>query len=596
MDKPVFRDGKIPSEHERDTRSVMRTLAHGSGQVPHRYQVKPGTLSVEDGIVASGAFSDIRKGRLGDKTVAIKTLKARWTIDRDGAQKRFCKECIIWMTVFHPHLLQLIAVDINPLTGRYSMISEMMNGNIKDYISKNSPNRLRLHNILITNGTPAQACLADFGLSTLTPSAPGGTTTITAGGTPLYMAPELLNPEKFGETNSRPTKPADIYALGMVIYEVLTGLDPFYDQNLGTIQLACRVVDGARPTKPGNAEEIGFGSGTWELVKECWKTRSTKRPTIEQVLARLERVSMPPDLSSRVAQLESMLAERSKLQERAERDLTAALNQKQQAELRAESLAEEVERLKAQGGSSRGIGVADAVDYERRLEETERSYKERLRGLEDDYQLAVHYVKGTEKMMRKMKEELTKQKNHNSSLQSELETLHGQLVDSQRQAQRYNNENKDLRVRVGTLEQDLKNMRDNLIASQRESDERLSRIEELEQDVERLQNSPVIARSSHDESFLEKISSENILLKRENEQLSHKIGLLLEVDQPTFGGRPISGVSEGSASTSSSEDAIAFEHLSSELDDWQKQLASSMKNRRPVSELESTDQRSRLRI
>lgn len=100
------------------------------------------------------------------------------------------------------------------------------------------------------------------------------------------------------------------------------------------------------------------------------------------------------DPSSRVAQLESRLAERSKLQERAERDLIAALNQKQQAEQRAEGLAEEVERLKAQSGPSRGInGVVDAVEYEQRFEETERSYKERLRQLEDDYQLAVHYVK-----------------------------------------------------------------------------------------------------------------------------------------------------------------------------------------------------------
>ena len=223
-------------------------------------------------------------------------------------------------------------------------------------------------------------------------------------------------------------------------------------------------------------------------------------------------------------------------------------------------------------------------------------------------------------MMRKMKEELTKQKTHNSSLQSELETLRGtpgarlngrstpsssdditdglrlQLLESQRQVQRSSGENKDLRGRVESMERDLENMRDNLVASQRESDERLSRIEELEQDVERLQNSLVIARGSHDESFLEKISSENTRLKRENEQLSHKIGLLLEVDQPTFGGRPISGVSEGRASTSSSENAMAFEHLSSELDDWQRQLASSMSNRRPVSDLETTDQRSRLRI
>ena len=49
------------------------------------------------------------------------------------------------MRASHPHLLQLIAVDIDPLTGQCSMISEMMmNGNIKDYISKNAANRLQL--------------------------------------------------------------------------------------------------------------------------------------------------------------------------------------------------------------------------------------------------------------------------------------------------------------------------------------------------------------------------------------------------------------------------------------------------------------------
>ena len=146
---------------------------------------------------------------------------------------------------------------------------------------------------MITNETPGRACLADFGLSTLTPSALGEKSTITAGGTPLYMAPELLNPDKYGEKNSRPTKPADIYAFGMVIYEVLTGSDPFYDQDIGTLQLVCRVVDGLRPTRPSNAEDIGFGSGTWGLVKECWREKSKKRPTVGRVLAYLAGVTTP---------------------------------------------------------------------------------------------------------------------------------------------------------------------------------------------------------------------------------------------------------------------------------------------------------------
>ena len=100
------------------------------------------------------------------------------------------------------------------------------------------------------------------------------------------MAPELLN-SKFGEKLARPTQPADIYAFGMVIYEVLTGSDPFHDYNLGVIQLLLLISNGTRPKKPSNVEEIGFGGGTWELVKECWKDKPTRRPTIERVLAHL---------------------------------------------------------------------------------------------------------------------------------------------------------------------------------------------------------------------------------------------------------------------------------------------------------------------
>ena len=42
------------------------------------------------------------------------------------------------------------------------------------------------------------------------------------GGTVPFMAPELLVPSKFGLDNSTPTKEADIYAMAMTIYQVLT--------------------------------------------------------------------------------------------------------------------------------------------------------------------------------------------------------------------------------------------------------------------------------------------------------------------------------------------------------------------------------------
>ena len=49
------------------------------------------------------------------------------------------------MNFSHPNLLPLIAVDIDTNTGQCSMVSEMMlNGNIREYIHKNSTNRHRL--------------------------------------------------------------------------------------------------------------------------------------------------------------------------------------------------------------------------------------------------------------------------------------------------------------------------------------------------------------------------------------------------------------------------------------------------------------------
>ena len=41
------------------------------------------------------------------------------------------------------------------------------------------------------------------------------------GGTTPFMAPELLVPSKFGLEKATPTMGADIYAMGMVIYQVL---------------------------------------------------------------------------------------------------------------------------------------------------------------------------------------------------------------------------------------------------------------------------------------------------------------------------------------------------------------------------------------
>ena len=49
------------------------------------------------------------------------------------------------MNTSHPNILELIAVDLNPQNGTFSLISELMvNGNIMDYIRVAKTNRIRL--------------------------------------------------------------------------------------------------------------------------------------------------------------------------------------------------------------------------------------------------------------------------------------------------------------------------------------------------------------------------------------------------------------------------------------------------------------------
>lgn len=90
----VFRDDKLSNEYYRDTLSVMRALAHDSSQVPPRYQVEPEALSVEAGVIAHGASSEVRKGKLGDKIVAVKTLKVDQQTDPRHLRKVCCTQLL----------------------------------------------------------------------------------------------------------------------------------------------------------------------------------------------------------------------------------------------------------------------------------------------------------------------------------------------------------------------------------------------------------------------------------------------------------------------------------------------------------------------
>ena len=137
-------------------------------------------------------------------------------------------------------------------------------------------------NILIDQSGCAR--LADFGLLTIIsdPKYLLSSSSHTQGGTVRWMSPERIAPERFGFKNSRPTVASDCYALGMVVYETISGNLPFYKDTDLTVFMKV-VVEGERP--PRGAE---FTRDLWEMLEWCWVPKPNDRPTIEDVLHCLE--------------------------------------------------------------------------------------------------------------------------------------------------------------------------------------------------------------------------------------------------------------------------------------------------------------------
>ena len=168
----------------------------------------------------------------------------------------------------------------------------------------------------MSNHVPPRACLADFGFMTmvLDPVQPMSCSAQLEGGTLTFMSPELLVPSKFGMKDSIPTPEGDIYAFGLVTFQVceqdlgyrlffyfvqvLTGEIPF--RKAHQTELVWSVVQGLRPDKPENASSIGFSDLLWGFVQRCWDADAKLRPNVMEVVTHLGEAAanwngfMPP--------------------------------------------------------------------------------------------------------------------------------------------------------------------------------------------------------------------------------------------------------------------------------------------------------------
>jgi len=103
------------------------------------------------------------------------------------------------------------------------------------------------------------------------------------------MSPELIDPQRFGFKKSRPTKPSDCYALGMVVYETISGRLPFHQH--ADLTVFMKVMKGERP-----ARGAGFAESLWKVLAKCWAPQPNERPSIEDVLQCLDTVSNSQEL------------------------------------------------------------------------------------------------------------------------------------------------------------------------------------------------------------------------------------------------------------------------------------------------------------
>jgi serine/threonine-protein kinase len=112
-------------------------------------------------------------------------------------------------------------------------------------------------------GGGPHALLTDFGLAHVLGS-PALTTTGALMGTPNYLAPEIIN-------GARPSPATDVYALGVLFYELIVGRPPYAGDSAGAVLR--RHVE-QTPPRPD-----GIPAPLWRLIRDCTRKNPDRRPS-----------------------------------------------------------------------------------------------------------------------------------------------------------------------------------------------------------------------------------------------------------------------------------------------------------------------------
>ena len=178
---------------------------------------------------------------------------------------------------------------------------------------------------------------------------------------------------------------------------------------------------------------------------------------------------------------------------------------------------------------SRRAHEESKVSFEITQQTSEKAFRDKLEQLDQDYQSAVSYVKGTEKMLKRMKDELTKSKSQNSRLQADLEKARGGGGASSGSEAPAGWENERQ-----TLQQEIEKMQDSVKTSIYHLEQQMSEIRaelsnaQHERDQFRSQNDHLMMVTQQAQLDIEKLRSEKQVLLNRAEDAENKVALVLD--------------------------------------------------------------------
>lgn len=176
-------------------------------------------------------------------------------------------------------------------------------------------------------------------------------------------------------------------------------------------------------------------------------------------------------------------------------------------------------------------------DVSERDEKMKREYEEKLTALDNDHQAAVKYLRGTEKMLSKMKQELQRVKNENGDLRKKVEKIRGEGESSTRGTpvpaeweterdtlkKEVENTQASLKSSVAGLEEKLSAMQGQLQTTQSELEQSRTNYATSKADFTTLQATHTQTRSD-----IERMQQENNQLEERARDAENKVQLLLD--------------------------------------------------------------------